>query len=761
MSHESFDFEHLIPGLFRLRQQSLGDAAICIAVLDGPVDQSHPCFDGANLSADSGENSLRPGNGRMTSHGTHVSSIIFGQIGSPLAGIAPGCRGLLVPIFSDEQTGATPQGALASAIQRAVELGAHVINISGGELSRGGESDRSLAEAIRTCADRNVLVVAAAGNDSCECLHVPAALPTVLAVGAMDELGMPLPMTNWGGAYLSQGILAPGKNIPGAVPGGGIGLRTGTSFATPIVSGVAGLLLSLQHKQGEPPNAAVVRNALLQSATRCDSEVLGNCDRFMVGALNIPNAIASLFSGVSDMSDKELVTLAADSPTDFSVKLSDSGVVACEAKGDVPLDSTNAGLAPSHAFSESASKVEPTAVGVTILHDAPPPRASIVPSDSCSCGGAKSQRQLVYALGTIGYDFGTEARRDSFKQLMPSVVPHKGEGLIAFLPVDPDAKHETIFPPNPYDARQMVNYLCGLPRPEPPFPTEAGLQRLNYSGQTPPSPRHGNAFPPAGGLIDGNEMQAGDLSEASQLIWTLNIELTPIYAIRPSGTFADVAYLRLVQALAGQVRPKDDDYYVSRVSIPGVLTGETVRLYSGQVVPVLRPQPRGMYAWSETRLVNDSLDAIGERIGLDVRKLLEVPKEERMRIAAEDTSQGEDFQRAERAQRSLRNFLNKIYYELRNLGQAPADRALNYAATNAFQAATLIEGEAVNDTQLDTIVVERSAFCRMDSDCWDVRLRFFDPADVRRARTVHRFTIDVSDVFPVSVGEIRTWEVAI
>ena len=65
-----------------------------------------------------------------------------------------------------------------------------------------------------------MLIVAAAGNNGCQCLHLPAALPTVLAVGAMDAQGLPLGSSNWGDAYQNEGILAPGEKVFGAVPGG-------------------------------------------------------------------------------------------------------------------------------------------------------------------------------------------------------------------------------------------------------------------------------------------------------------------------------------------------------------------------------------------------------------------------------------------------------------------------------------------------------------------------------------------------------------
>ena len=90
-----------------------------------------------------------------------------------------------------------------------------VINISGGELTSNGEADPMLINAVRNCHDEGVLIVAAAGNDSCRCLHVPAALPTVLAVGAADDDGLPLDSSNWGDAYRSHGVSRRGSTWSG------------------------------------------------------------------------------------------------------------------------------------------------------------------------------------------------------------------------------------------------------------------------------------------------------------------------------------------------------------------------------------------------------------------------------------------------------------------------------------------------------------------------------------------------------------------
>src|SRR5262249_19174717 len=124
--------------------------------------------------------------------------------------------GYIAPVFSDSRPGPASQLDLARAINRAVDEGTHVINISGGELSDNGEGEPALTNAISNCKDHGTLVVAAAGNDSCRCLHVPAALPSVLAVGAMDSQGRPLDSSNWGDLYQNQGILAPGEDMLGA-----------------------------------------------------------------------------------------------------------------------------------------------------------------------------------------------------------------------------------------------------------------------------------------------------------------------------------------------------------------------------------------------------------------------------------------------------------------------------------------------------------------------------------------------------------------
>ncbi|MFG6105624.1 PatA/PatG family cyanobactin maturation protease [Leptothoe sp. EHU-05/26/07-4] len=682
-----------LPGLAVLWSQTLGDPSICIAVLDGPVDQTHPCFEGANLTRLPTLVTESASSGAMSGHGTHITSILFGQHNSPIQGIAPNCRGLILPIFSDNRQRRLSQMDLARAINQAVEHGAHIINISGGELANSGGADPILANAIRNCNDNGVLIVAAAGNNGCDCLHVPAALPAVLAVGAMDPQGLPLDSSNWGKAYQTQGILAPGQDIVGAMPGARVASLSGTSFAAPIVAGIVALLLSLQRQQGEDGNAHAVRAALLKSARPCHPETGADCRRYLAGILNVPGAYALISNGVETMSDTPAQTL--DQTNGESILPS-----VVPSNDSAPTDTVSPPSIQPSASVESDAQLVPSAAtmpaesspsaAIHLTGMAPNALPAQVMPSRCDCPTSVSSSSVlpsntvlskVYALGELGYDFGTEARRDTFKQLMPSFRAEDSE---------------TEVPPNPYDARQMVSYLS----------TE------------------------------------GNLSEARSLIWTLNLELTPIYAIEPIGEFARDIYELLIGFLAGQVLDGDSSGFIQRISIPGNLSGRSVRLFSGQVVPVIEMKNvRGMYGWRINQLIQAAIDqALG-------------------------TADEDDEVDEEKLRESLKFFLNRIYYDFRNLGDTSQDRALNFAATNAFQATQIFVDalkaeEGGGSYQLSNISVERSPFCRMDSDCWDVKMVFFNPINDRAARKVFRFTIDVSDVIPVTMGEVRTWKEA-
>lgn len=83
---------------------------------------------------------------------------------------------------------------------------------------------------------------------------------------------------------------------------------------------------------------------------------------------------------------------------------------------------------------------------------------------------------------------------------------------------------------------------------------------------------------------------------------------------------------------------------------------------------------------------------------------------------------------------------------------------LNFSVTNAFQAASSFSQAISTGMQLDSIEVEKSPFCRINSDCWDVKLKFFDPENGRRAKKVYLFTIDVEEIQAWRYGSFYTLE---
>ena len=536
-------------------------------------------------------------------HSTGILSLMFGQPGSPVEGVAPNCTAINIPLFetatSDESL--SPLN-MAHAFNLALELGVNIIHCAACHPTQTGFAHEMIQKAVKQCQDNNILIVAPSGNNKGEWFCAPAILPNVLAVGMMKDNGQPANYSNWGGQYQEQGILAPGENILAAEPGSDEPVRQeGTSLSAPLMTGLAALMMSLQLQRGEQPNAEAVRMAFLNSAIPCDRNEVEEPERCLVGKLNIPGAY-------------QLVT-------------------------GKPLSNIQ-----PHTGISSPSLVTPS---------------SVTPS---------AVSNLVYALGSLGYDFGTEARRDTFKQRMPAI---DSNGVLV--------------PPNPYDAHQMVNHL-----------------ELN----------------PA---------------EAKSLIWTLNQELTPIYALEPQKAFANEIYAVFQMLLAGQIQSESNDDCIERVSIPGRLTDRTVELFSGQIVPVLAlPNIRGIYGWQINSLVAAAVTT--------VRSEASEPDIVAMR-------------------RSLKSFLHRIYFDLQNLGQLDRDRALNFAATNAFQAASTFAEAIASGMELDSIEVEKSPFCRLNSNCWDIKLKFFDSENSSRAKKVYRFTIDVANIMPVTLGTVRSWSV--
>jgi len=228
---------NVIPGL--------GGAGVKVAVVDTGIDCGHPdlapnCVYGANFAA-KGNKLAFDDHG----HGTHVAGIIAARDnGFGVIGVAPEAKLYAVKVLDENGSGAW--SAVASGIVWAVKNGMNVINMSLG----GSSSSQAVADAVQAASEAGILVVSAAGNSGCcDTVLYPAKLPGSMAVAAVDA-------NDERASFSSTGpevdVAAPGVDILSTVPTGtcklcdpsGYRSLSGTSMATPHVSGAGALLMS-------------------------------------------------------------------------------------------------------------------------------------------------------------------------------------------------------------------------------------------------------------------------------------------------------------------------------------------------------------------------------------------------------------------------------------------------------------------------------------------------------------------------------------
>ena len=233
---------------------STGSGAV-VAVLDTGVLASHEDLAGRLLPGhDFVDNDATPQDG--DGHGTHVTGIVAADAGNGkgIEGVAPGAMILPIRVLNDDGVGEDED--IAKGIDYAVAHHADVINLSlGGDAVTaviGG--DEAYSQALQRALDAGVVVILAAGNDTAPFCEQPTLHGPVLCVGAIDRRKMRA-------FYSSSGdIVAPGgsatfggsdEDILSTFNNGKYETIAGTSQATPHVSGVAALLVSLGlHGQG-------------------------------------------------------------------------------------------------------------------------------------------------------------------------------------------------------------------------------------------------------------------------------------------------------------------------------------------------------------------------------------------------------------------------------------------------------------------------------------------------------------------------------
>ncbi len=282
---------------------------VVVAVIDSGVDLDHPeLVDKIITGYDFANNDTTPEDD--TGHGTKVCGIL-GALGNNNAGIAGVAWNIDIAIMplkfmknNDGKTTGTLSDAI-NAIYYAVDHGADIINASWGFYSYSV----SLGEAIQYARDHGVLFIASAGNKSQDNDfndHYPSNYPydNVIAVAAMNRYGDLASFSNYGEE--SVDIAAPGDGLSTTIPGGYSSWVSGTSFATPFVTGVAAMVIS----QTADLSYIGVRNALLDTTVMDGSYTQ---DLLMSGGcVNAYNALSAEES--FDASSKSTTVASAAQP---------------------------------------------------------------------------------------------------------------------------------------------------------------------------------------------------------------------------------------------------------------------------------------------------------------------------------------------------------------------------------------------------------------------------------------------------------------
>jgi thermitase len=206
-----------------------------IAILDTGTTKSHPDLGGKVARQ---EDFTDTGIGDVYGHGTHVAGTAGAATnnGTGGAGTCPEC-----PIWDFkvlDNSGSGDWFTIATGITRAADEGAKVINMSFGAYALS----ETVENAVNYAWGKQVVLVAAAGNDGQNWGFYPAAYTNVIAVAATTDRDARASFSNWGGNWVD--VAAPGASILSTVKSGSYESWNGTSMASPHVAGIAGLVLS-------------------------------------------------------------------------------------------------------------------------------------------------------------------------------------------------------------------------------------------------------------------------------------------------------------------------------------------------------------------------------------------------------------------------------------------------------------------------------------------------------------------------------------
>ncbi|KAL3938539.1 MAG: hypothetical protein SGBAC_006574 [Bacillariaceae sp.] len=282
-------------------------AGVKVCVLDTGILGSHEDFNTNNLSGYSGREAVTPWDRDGNGHGTHVSgTIAAADNDNGVVGVAPDAEIYTVRVFDN---GGNFYGSdVVAAAEACRDAGAKIISMSLGGPSYQGDEKRI----FDTLYDQGILAIAAAGNDGDDDYSFPASYTRVMSVAAVNS--------NRNHASFSQfndrvDIAAPGVNVRSTWSNGRYSSISGTSMATPHVSGVAALMKS--HKPNATPQELF--NAMINTAVNPNTS--GRDDKYGHGIINAVDAMDALDGNGGDQATDPPVQNCPNNKLSFQFKL--------------------------------------------------------------------------------------------------------------------------------------------------------------------------------------------------------------------------------------------------------------------------------------------------------------------------------------------------------------------------------------------------------------------------------------------------------
>ncbi len=242
-------------------------SSVTVAVLDTGVNLNHKELPDVTMQDPNG---YAPEGGDEHGHGSHVAGIIAASLNNGLigAGVAPGAKILSIPVVDSDGAGTIDKQLVAFNYMLSTgKPPAKIVNMSLGTLGYSA----SMQKAINSLYHKDVVIVAAMGNEAANCRSYPAAYDHVIAVSAVDQSGRKANFSNFGPW---ADIAAPGYKMVSSYKGGSTTYTSmnGTSMSTPVIAGACALYMSVY---GEVSPAAM-ENVLKKSVTKSSSPQIGS-----------------------------------------------------------------------------------------------------------------------------------------------------------------------------------------------------------------------------------------------------------------------------------------------------------------------------------------------------------------------------------------------------------------------------------------------------------------------------------------------------